>query len=611
MTVPLGPTEIAGTRVFEVDGYRIVFYPDVTNPLRSSCQASTFYWMPERLYLGRTAGGDYDFSFTRWARAGGTRSKDVAGEVRFSLTADIPADVVDEATNMLYRESAHDDPYWGSHFYWREEYHALTFQYTHTTISNIVARAEPVYRGLAGADVWYCEKQGAATGPISALDGRSYTTLMGQAHTQHLYASLMDKKEPLTVNRTVGVQFIAPVEEFSLDGSWSPIHEALSQQTRDSAGHLTLAGIRDALAQVRKTGDLAVRCTPDASVPLDPAFLERLLTGSGCVEARFLDLARGMVLNAPENRPTALVNDCDGPPNPWGSSWQVTPKEPPGNLADEVSRPFTYPRSLTIDTRFTAETDAMRTAPATYFPAHYPDEGEQTLQRVFRPVLPRDHPAIDSVSVRCGYPDRNGTLEWQGRSWPQPTDPAATLPAWNYTTPRKAAHDVTNPPPGWEPDKTFVKRQLRLRPSSEANTGYCVVRNDNATADIDIDPEADGRLFNDIAIDISASMVPHLDVFPIKLLWVPRGGQSATTELEITDAAGNPDGRPSALFTWHPTDAAEPRRWLVFPDSREFRGFFRYRTTLHLSGTKSTSSGWRRTCGSGPLHVFVPAPDKR
>lgn len=609
MTEFLGPTEIAGTKTCEAAGYRIVFYPDVMNPLRNNCQTSTFYWMPERLYLGRTAEDDYDFSFARWARAGGARSTDMAGEVRFSLAAGIPPDVLDDATNQLYQTCQRSDPYWGQRFWSREVFHPLTFQYTHTTLSNIVARAEPVHRRLAGSDVWYCEKQGATTGPVSAADGRSYTTLMGRGHTQQFHASLWERHEPVTVNRTVGIQFTAPVRDFALDGSWAAIHAALSRRTRDAAGHLTLADIREALIQLREHGELTVRCTPDATVPNDSALLDRLLSRSGCVEARFLDLSRAVVLDAPQNRPTALANDCDGPPNPWGRTWRLVPKDPPGRLADQVGRAFTYPRSLTIDTRFTSETDTMRSAPAKYFFTHYPDEDDQTVQRVFRPVLPCDNPAIASVSVRCGYPRRDGTLDWRGHDFPQPTDPAAQPEPWTYTTPQLAAHEVTTPPPGWEPDKTFVKRQVRLRPEAETNTAYCVVRNDNPTVDVDIDPEADGQLFNDIAIDISASMIPHLDVFPLRLLWNPHAGQWVTTELETTDAAGQPDGRPAAVFTWHATDTAEPRRWIVFPRSPAFPAFFRYRTTLHLDGTPAVTSEWHRSCGSGPLHTFVPVPD--
>ncbi|MFH8985810.1 hypothetical protein [Streptomyces varsoviensis] len=610
MTEPLGPTELAGTRTCDVDGHRIVFYPDVTNAARAGHQPPTFYWLPERLYLGRDQ-GTYDFSFTRWARKAAADGSDVAGEVRFSLMNGLPPDAVDKAISQLYENSGSDssNPYWQQLYWSREDYRPLTFQYTHTTLSNIVARAEPVHRRLAGSDVWYCEKQGATTGPLSVLDRRSYTTLMGQGHTVHFRAAIWDRHEPVTVNRTIGIQFAAPVQTFTLDGSWSAIRAALGRHTRDAAGHLTLAGIREAVAQLRAAGELAVDCTLDATTPSDPAFLDRLLNHSGCVAARFLDAARTAVLNAPENRPTALANDCDGPPNPWGSPWRLVPENPSGSMADRIGSAFTYLRPLTVATRFTAETDALRAAPATYFFVNYPEDGEKTLQRVFRPVLPRDNPAIAAVSVRCGYPDRSGALQWQGREFPQPTDPAEPLPAWTYTTRRLAAHEVTNPPPGWEPDKTFVKRQVRLRPRAETDTAYRVVRNDTPTDDIAIDPEADGRLANDIAVDISAGMLPHLDLFPLRLLWNPRADQWVTTELETTDAAGRPDGLPAATFTWRATDTAEPRRWMVFPRSRPFPACFRYRATLHLGPTASVTSAWRRSRGSGPLHIFVPAPE--
>ncbi|MCX2971269.1 MULTISPECIES: hypothetical protein [Streptomyces] len=600
-----GPTEVAGTRTIEAGGYHFLFYPDVGNPTRRpGCQASTFYWMPDRLHLARHSGG-YDFSFTRYARLDSGTERDVCGMVRFTLAADIPQKAIDDATHALFEQSPKSDPYWGSGFYHKPAYVPLTFSSTHTTLSDVAARAERTLRRLGGGDPWYCEKQGADTGPLQATARRTYTTLLGHHYTELVHRALVENSEPLSVNRTMGIRFTAPVRGFTMDGDWADIHAELRRHTTRDGHGITLDRVDEAVGRLRSADRLAVDCDVDPSVPTDPAYRESLLHHSGCASALFLELARGAVLGAPAGKPTALAADAEGEPNPWGRTWHVPSTAPhlPA-LASRTEVPFTYLRPITFSTRFTDEFAEIRAEPRKYFFTRYPDDEKHTLHRVFRPVLTHEDPSVASLSVRCGYPDAAGRIVWAGKVFEPPTQAGESPANWNYTTRQRSLDEVADPPAGWAPDTTFVRRQVTFRSSSEATSEHCVVVNDLSTADID--PGEDGQLLNDVAIDVAASMAPgRLDVYPIHLHRRLGAEETVEVRFEATDDTGRPDGKHTAQFRWEGARDTTPRRWIVNTGDRRFPGSFRYRVTVRDGSGTGHRGPWLHSSNSGVLHLHV------
>lgn len=235
--------------------------------------------MPDRLYLGREGSG-YDFSFTRYAAPD---QGDVCGMVRFSLTMGLPSGVVDKATRMLSESEPKTDPYWGSRYYYREAYTPLTFRYTHTTLSDVAAGSDRIARTLPGAAPWYCENQGADTGPLQATESRSYTTLLGRYHTELFHqAVVQDTQSAPAVNRALGIEFQAPVNSFSLAADWPAVREELLRGTRGAERDVTLDQIRGAVHAAprgRETGG-RLRARPQRAeggpVPDEPADLFRV-----------------------------------------------------------------------------------------------------------------------------------------------------------------------------------------------------------------------------------------------------------------------------------------------------------------------------------------------
>ncbi|MFF2951581.1 hypothetical protein ACFVVU_09625 [Kitasatospora sp. NPDC057965] len=600
-----GPTEIAGARTHEAGAHSYVLYPDARNPARAAGQASVFHWMPGRLHLGRTTTG-YDFRFTRYPRRD-MDDQEVCGILRFVLAPDLSAADVDDALRAFLLSCPKDDPYWGWSSYSRDNFVPLTFQYTHTTLSNITARADRTARGLAGITPWYCETQGATSGPMSSGDARTYTTLMGRVPTQWLEEAIIDGTAPLAVNRTLGIEFTAPVRRLTARGDWHTIRSGLLAEAEASGTgtHLTLDALSRAVGRLRADGELTMDYAVDSTVPVNSRYDGRLLDRTGCADAYFLELARAAVLEGPRATGTALVGSADGPPNPWGPSWQVAADGPPEpTLAHTSEGGYRYLRGLTLDTRFTTEFDEIRREPSKYFFNVYPDDERHDLTRVFRPVHALDNPAVRGVAVSCRYPDDTGTFvthPWS--SFPPAASPRDDSPPWYFSTrwvPYEDVKEIPEQMKDWTPNTTYVQRNVVVQLPSDVNTELFVLsRSDHAS--LHIEPPIAGRPFDDIAIDVSPAMLNHLDVHPIRLLPGLRAGERAEVRFETVE------GTYAATFAWPDRDDDRPRRWIVFPGNGEsFSRRFRYRTTVHEDGGGTRTGAWLERRGSAALHVRIP-----
>lgn len=104
-------------------------------------------------------------------------------------------------------------------------------------------------------------------------------------------------------------------------------------------------------------------------------------------------------------------------------------------------------------------------------------------------------------------------LQWDGHLF-QATDPPDAI--WETGTLMKAEADVKNPPPGWKPDKTFIKRQIHFtEPPSDLENPYARVQVEKNV--VDLDPGDIGRPVDDINIEVRVDNVGALAVGPIFL----------------------------------------------------------------------------------------------
>jgi hypothetical protein len=247
-----------------------------------------------------------------------------------------------------------------------------------------------------------------------------------------------------------------------------------------------------------------------------------------------------------------------------------------------------------------------------YFRTVYLDDWPRKLARLVKPVVAWNDGAVDYVSVQLGYPNTEGAIMWDGHTF-QKTE--AGDDSWKYRMSQKFLQDVSNPPSGWEPDKTFVKRKVHLKePPSEIEDPYRRIQVDRNV--IDLDPEPNGGLFNDNTIEVRADSAGRLAVGPITLGVVLQDNtQTVEVTLEPTDGANppNPIGRNPVRFIWNFADQDKDRMWLLFTGDPEFQPFFRYKVRVIVKGTlfepgKEWSGDWVAGGGNGPITISIPRP---
>jgi hypothetical protein len=183
--------------------------------------------------------------------------------------------------------------------------------------------------------------------------------------------------------------------------------------------------------------------------------------------------------------------------------------------------------------------------------------------------------------------------------------------SWKYRIAQKQESDVQNPPAGWSPDQTFVKRKVHLKePPSEIESRFRRIQVDRNQ--IDLDPEPNGVLLNDNTLEVRADSAGRLAVGPIELGVVLQDNtQTVEVVLEPTDPQSRPVGREPVRFVWNHDDQDEDRLWFLYTGDPEFRPFYRYRVRVLVKGTifepgVEWEGPWVPAAGNGPITVSIP-----
>src|SRR5205085_7834091 len=128
----------------------------------------------------------------------------------------------------------------------------------------------------------------------------------------------------------------------------------------------------------------------------------------------------------------------------------------------------------------------------------------------------------------------------------------------------KAVTDVANPPAGWKPDQTFLKRQIHFNePPNETEFPYIRIAVEQNM--VDLDPGDNGRLTSDINLEVRVDNAGALNVGPITLD-VDLEGPKQIVEVTFQAQGNRADGtdRPPAKVSWTYADQTEPGYWMTF-----------------------------------------------
>lgn len=667
----MGPTYAGGTQPVVKDGYAVLYLPDVANrELIAQGEAPVFYYVPNQVRMARKDGadkGDYLFNLVRFAGTGGDGVVGGGGEVAggvltFSTTGALPESTRQQAEQQITAQFADsDDAFWGIRGARKPPmFRPAIIAASTTAVSNVspTPRGFPVMRpaargrgtqlayvGNPGArtgaraprlfrdgpapdpgvpaasppsssnlDPWYWDMQGQGSGSIDPTGTHAFSGLVGTYPASILWEAFHGTASPLIVIQNYKLKVWSPVVKITIDGHWDRIFEHFSAA---ASGRYLWAKV-DLQAEfntMRTNGTITTDVKVDTTLPGADAIAARLQQKSDLVFTKFMEAAQKMIFDVPQPQVEAAKADSGG----WGL-WGVgvalkyRRDENHLDLHYEETQQFAYLQDHTVSSSLAGMYDEIKADPEAerkYFLTVYLDDWPKKLGRVVRPVAAWEDGDVQFMSVEIGYPGTDGAIAWQGHSFAGDEGNDGT---YKYAAVQKVASDVSNPPDGWKPDLTYVKRKVHLaEPPSEVVDPYR--RTQVQKNVIDLDPEPNGTLLNDTILEVRADSAGKLAVGPVQLgVVLTDNTQVVEAVFEATKEDGTPLGIPPVRFRWNQGDYDRDRIWTIFSGDPDFKPYYRYKVQVTVKGTlfepgRSWEGPWTPSQGNGPLVVSVPRPD--
>lgn len=664
MADPVGPLYAAGMAPITRSGYTILFLPDAHNfELQAEKKAAIFYYMAGSVRLARRNGdtGDYAFSMIHFVGRHSDGAEDVSGGLLgFSTTTAPPGAVLQEAQDAIldmYRGSS--DRWWG----WRNSvapiFRPAPIVSNFTTVTNLSPNPDgsiPVVppptptptpspgpppvssaTGLLGAtsprtvpwdigvrannlDPWFVNMQGQGPGSVSPLAQNAYSGLMGSLPAALAWAAFHGGTGAFSVWQIMKLRVVSPVITLDIVGDWSRIQDHFSAAAH-AGGWWWSADIKAEFNRMRINGDIQVNMFVDTTLPDHQKLTEALDKRSDLVFQKFLDEAQKKIFDPPAfNEEPAKAGGFFG--FGGGSAMKLRRDRVDLRLEYHEKREIAYLQEYPVSGQLEGLHDEITANPDAekkYFTTLYLDDWERKVSRTVVPMV--NWPAPDRnwvgqpcafLSAQVGYPNTQGVVQWDGHLFQRTDDPAKAN--WTTAVAMKNAADVKNPPPGWTPDKTYVKRRVHCtEPPSPLQNPF--VRVDIEKNVIDLDPGELGTLTNDINLEVRMDEVGGLTVGPL-FLNVDLENNKQFVEVTFQALGKKDDGsdRAPVTFSWAYTDQYEPRFWMVFTGQPDYLPRYRYQVRVIVKGSIFTKGmewlgPWQDAMASGPLMVSVPTPE--
>ena len=659
-TNALGPTMAGGLQPIVEGGYELLYLPDVENDaLQREGKPPVFYWLPNYVHIARKGGaedGDFMFNLIRFAgvqsadtTVGADSTREVAGGVlTFTATSAPPDRVLQVSQDKIIKQwTSSPDYFWGIRGNAKPIFRPAIITSNLTTISNISPIANkgiptyvPASRDPTGSaqfrvvpsapppampstlrdgpvassnlDPWFWEMQGQGSGSIDASGQNAYSALVGTYPTAILWQAFHGTASPVVVIQNLKLKMWSPVVELTIRGDWSKIFNHFSAALH---AHYLWASVDIAVEvnNMRINGTLEVDVKVDQTLPGADKMAEMIDKRTDLILTKFMEEAQKVIFDPPQPNVTPAQASSGGGPWGVGLALKVRHDETHLNLNYHETRQFAYLQEHTISSSMEGMYDEMKRDPGAekkYFLSVYMDDWPRKLGRVFKPVVNWTSQPVAFLSTEVGYPNTRGDLQWTGTSFQKTDGDAAT---WKIGITQKERADVANPPNGWDPDKTFIKRKVHLlEPGDGFDNPF--VHNEIDANVIAIDPEPNGTPMNDVTIEVRADSAGRIAIGPIGLGAVLEDArQTVEVTFEATDENGNSAGREPVRFLWQFSDQDQPRYWSVYTADPTVRPFFRYQVHVVIKGSlfskgQAWLGPWVNSNANGPLTVTVPMP---
>ncbi|MET8702007.1 hypothetical protein ABZW10_24500 [Kitasatospora sp. NPDC004723] len=640
MTEPQGPTMAGGTQAITSQGYYVTFFPDANNfDLIKEGKSPHYYYLPTQLRIARRDGekGDFKFSLLRFiggitnpVREGSgnggesgagpkATGETVGGLLSLTTTGTIPAAAMQEAQQQIVKNNANSSNGLWNHKNLKPEFSPVVLMSNNTTLSNITLTHEGfryfvqdkdggvpelVTQGdLADQDEklllhgspekdgdignWYWVLQGTGEAGIDPEAEHAFTALVGNYPSQILYAGFQGTTtSPVFASSVMQMQMWTPKVELTITGAWDSIRKHFSAHA-NAHGWFFSADVKARFDELRKSGDIKVVIKVPGNFPGADKVAQQLTERSDLLVDKFMELANHVIFEPVAPKETAAeASSSSSGASPWGfavalkASWDETHLDLSYHEETQFSHLQTHVVSSSLDGMLQEMAAGGAEAEKKYFPLIYLDDYPHKLVRNCIPIVKWQTGIFNSLSVQLGYPEKNGQLLWEGHVFTRPA--AGDKPeVYTYRQAQKRETDVNNPPVGWHPDVTFVKRTVHFD-EPDPNDDYVVAHLETGLGTLDIDPGPNGTPVNDELVEVRAESArlasTEIAFKTTKKLF--NEDWYLELVLEPVDDKGNPTGGPSATFIGQQADINRKRHWIVYPVAPGGKFGYRYKVTV-------------------------------
>jgi hypothetical protein len=670
-----GPIFAAGFVPFSTSGWEILFLPDIHNDdLQRAGKPPVYHWLPNTVRLAQKENGDYKFSFIHFegirssdtnVGVTGTDNEVAGGLLGFSTTAAPPAAVLDGVQQQLLNAfRGKDDKYWG----WRSpiapQFRPVPIVSNQTTITNLspnpdgsvpsaspapdptkkgidigkpraidvlpappsldisMPRSVPRSRAMRSSnlDQWYCNLQGQGDGSITPLVENAYSGLVGSLPAALIWASFHGGTGGISVWQKMKMRVWSPAVHLRIHGDWDRIQAHFSAAAH-AGGLFWSADIQAQFNYMRQSGDIEVLVEVDTSLPNADKLQEAIDKRSDLVFQKFMDAAQKVIFDpAPfQEKPAEASGGFLG--FGGGVALKLRVDMTHLQLNYEETREMAYLQEYPISGQLEGLYDVIKNDASQekkYFNTLYLADWERKVSRTFKAIANWPDPAqqwvgepVAFLSAQVGYPNTQGVLEWDGHVFQSSDGPNA---GWNTAIEMKSQADVANPPQGWTPDKTFVKRQIHFTEAPSA-LAFPNARIQVEQQVVDLDSGDNGSLVSDINLEVRVDQTGTLSVGPITLD-VDLEGPKQIVEVTFQALGQRADGqeRDPVKFSWNFADQTQPRFWMLYTGDQKFVARYKYQVHVIVKGSILTkgmewTGPWTETIASGPIMLSVPTPD--
>ena len=478
-------------------------------------------------------------------------------------------------------------------------------------------------------DAWYMRIEGQGPGSLNPAGENAYVALCGALPAALLYSGFHGVYSPIVVSQTLNLKVWSETLKIKIDGNWDRIFEHFSAAAQGRAWWFS-ADIKAEFNNLRISGGITVEVEIDGTNPGADKMKEAVDKRIDAIVAKFTEQAKARIFDPapPEVKPAEAPGGgglLSGLFGGFGGGFALKYRrdETKLDLQYDETRQERFNLSTTISSSlegFYNEIKADPDAEQKYFTNLYLEDFNRKITHNVKPVVNWSDPAREWVGdpvaflgVQIGYPSANGDIQWVPHVF-QSTDTTPET-TWQPAMAKKDAADVVDPPPGWTPDTSYVKRTLHFsEPPDETENPYvrCYVEKNV----VDLDPEPNGTATNDLNIEVRADNAGKLNVGPMALnVSLDTPAQFVEVEFQALGTTDDGNERPITKFVWKSVDQDKDRYWTIFTGQRDFLPRFRYRCHVVVRGSIFTKGmewwgPWVDSAGNGPLMVSVPTPDE-